>query len=330
MINKSYSTKSVVEAGLISALIVILMLINAYVPAVAVFGTFVMPIPVTVLYIRHGGKVTLISVVVSTILISMLYNPFLAVTSAIMFGMIGMTLGYCIKNDKKYSVTILFLTIASAVEVVVNFLIVSTFVDKKGLYQTITMYIDMMKESLSSATEIYTKMGVDTAQMAPIKKAFDAINANYLMMLVPAVIIMSAVLSAYVNYIISSAILRKLRYKVNEPTPFSQIYVNNRIGTILILFVLVGMLLTNMRLSAGPYIMNSSMLITQYTFLLDGMALAIYYMKNRFHMAKGFIILLIIVSIFSQVGVYVFLFAGIADLVVDFRKLDPYRKIGNA
>jgi uncharacterized protein YybS (DUF2232 family) len=330
MPNRNYNTRSIVEAGLISALIVIIMLINAYIPAVAIFGTFILPIPVTVLYIRHGYKVTTVAVIVSTILISMLYDPFSGLTSAIMFGLIGMTLGYCIKHDKKYSFTILLLSIASAVQIVVNFLIFSAFVDKKNLYQTLAMYSDLFKKSLDSAQSIYAKFGISADQIAPMRKALDMFTPEFLMMLVPALIFVSAVVSAYLNYIISAAVLKKLRYKVNSQTPFSEIYVNNRIGTVLILFVLIGMLLNKQKVAAGSYITSSSMLITQYAFLLDGVSLAVYYMKHRFNMQKGLIILIIIFAVFSQVGMMALIFAAVADLILDFRKLDPYRKIRNA
>lgn len=330
MPNRNYNTRSIVEAGLISALIVIIMLINAYVPAVAILGSFILPVPVTVLYIRHGYKVTIISVIVSTILIGMLYDPFSGLTSAIMFGSIGITLGYCIKHNRKYPFTILLLTIASAIQIIVNFLIISAFVDKKNLYQTIVMYISMIKQSIDSAQGIYASLGVSADQFAPIKKALEMMTPQFLMMLVPAMVIISAVLSAYFNYIISAAILKKLRYNVSSPTPFSQIYVNNRIGTVLIMIVLIGMVLNSRKIVLGSYIMSSSMLIVQYTFLLDGVSLAVYYLRNRFHLAKSFTVLIILFTVFSQVGMLVFIFAAIADLVFDFRRLDPYRKVGNA
>ena len=59
MQNRIYNTKAVIEAGLISALIVVIMLINVYVPIFSIFGMFILPVPVTVLYIRHNYKVTL-------------------------------------------------------------------------------------------------------------------------------------------------------------------------------------------------------------------------------------------------------------------------------
>lgn len=330
MPSKNYNTKSIVEAGLISALIVIIMLLNAFVPGIAIIGTFILPIPVTVLYIRHGYKVTIISVIVSTILIGMLYDPFSGLTSAVMFGLIGMTLGYCIKHNKKYAFTIVLLSISSAIEIVINFLILSAFVYKKNLYETIAMNIDLIKKSLDSTLSIYAKFGINTDTMAPMRKMIEMFTPELVLLLIPALVLVAAVLSAYFNYIISAVILSKLRYKVDNPTPFSEIYINNRVGTVVVLFVLVGMLLNSRKIAAGPYIMSSSMLVLQYILLLDGLSLTAYYLKNKFQVTKSFIILILIFLVFSQVGAVALIVAAVADLVFDFRRLDPYIKIGNA
>lgn len=327
MQNKNYNTRSIVEAGLISALIVILMLINAYIPAVALIGTFLLPIPVVVLYIRHGYKVTILSVAVSAVLIGMLYDPFSALTSAIMFGLIGITLGYCIKHRKKFSTTIMLLSAASLIQSIISFLILSAFVNKKNLYQTLTEYTNMFKESFNIAQNMYSKMGITAQQLAPLKKALEIYTPDVLMLLLPGLLIASSILSAYVNYIISTSVLKKLRYDVCEATPFSEIYVNNRIGTVIIAFMLLGMLLNMRNIKIGAYILNSSMLILQVTLVFDGITLVYYYLRNKFKMSKVFAILLIMFIAFQPVGNIALLFAGIADLMFDFRKLDPYRSI---
>jgi len=326
MQNRIYNTKAIIEAGLISALIVIIMLLNVYMPIFSVFGTFILPVPITVLYIRHNYKITLSAVVISAILIAMLYNPISALTSSILFGSTGITLGYCIKYDKKFSTAILFLAVASAISVIINFVIFSTFVNKDGIVGLINQNIKMLNESLNMSKDLYAKMGVPSEQFAQIEKAFSIFTTDFVLKLIPAMIVIMSFSSAYFNYVITKSILRKLRYDVKDVKPFSDIYINTRIGTTVVLLLIIGILLNKNKIVIGEYITNSSEIILQLIFVLDGLAVVCYYLKNKFNMSKMFIVLILILTATSQISI-IYMYLGFVDMIIDFRKLDPYRRL---
>src|SRR5665647_547675 len=120
MKNKGYSTKAIVEVSLISVIISVIMIVTGYLPIVSFIGTLILPIPVAILYIRHNNKITITAIVLSIILTSLVYNPIMAIYSAITYSVIGITLGYCVKNNKKSSITLLFLAIGSAISIVLT------------------------------------------------------------------------------------------------------------------------------------------------------------------------------------------------------------------
>lgn len=325
MQNRIYNTRAVIEAGLISALVVVIMLLNVYVPIFSTLGTFILPVPITVLYIRHNHKVTIGAVVVSAILIGMLYNPLSALTSSILFGATGVTLGYCIKSNKKVSTTIVLLAAVLAMAITINFTIYANFIDKTGVIGFINRNIKLMQESFSMSKEIYSKMGVSSEQFAPIEKSFELITTDFILKLIPAFLVIGSFTLAYINYFITKSILKRLKYNVREGNSFSTIYINTRIGTIVVLFLIVGLLLGKRNIAAGEYITNSSQVIFQLMLLLDGASLAIYYLRNRFNMSKAVILLILIFTVSSQISM-IYVYAGLADMLFDFRKLDPYRR----
>lgn len=326
MQNRIYNTKAVIEAGLISALIVVIMLINVYVPIFSIFGMFILPVPVTVLYIRHNYKVTLGAVLVSAILIAMLYDPISALTSSVLFGTTGMTLGYCVKHDKKFSTTILFLAIASALSVIINFIVFSSFVNKEGIAGLVNQNLKMLNESLNMSKDLYSKMGVPSEQFAQLEKSFSIFTADFILKLIPGILVIMSFISAYFNYVITKSILKKLRYDIEEVKPFNEIYINTRIGTIAVLILIIGILLNKNKIAIGGYITNSSEIILQLIFVLDGLALVCYYLKNKFNMSKMFIVLILIFTATSQISI-VYMYLGFIDMIIDFRKLDPYRRL---
>ncbi|MCH5138424.1 YybS family protein [Clostridiaceae bacterium UIB06] len=326
MQNRIYNTKAIIEAGLISALIVIIMLLNVYMPIFSVFGTFILPVPITMLYIRHNYKVTLSAVVVSGILIGMLYDPISALTASILFGSTGIALGYCIKHDIKFSKTILYLAIASVLAIIVKFVLIFSFVYTEGIIQFFNQNIKLLNESFNVSKDLYIKMGIPNDQIANLEKMTSMFTVDYVLRLIPATIIIISFISAYLNYVITRAILKKLRYTIKEPKPFTEIYINTRIGTIVVLILIVGILLNKNKIEIGEYITSSSGFVLQIIFLLDGLAVACYYLKNKFKMSKMVIVLILVFTATSPISI-IYMYLGFIDMIIDFRKLDPYRRL---
>lgn len=324
MQNRSYNTHAIVEAGLITAIIVVIMLFSVYVPIFSMLGTFILPIPVTVLYIRQNWKVTLTAVFVSGIIIAMTYNPISALTASVLFGSTGITLGYCIRHEKKFSFTIILLAIASAAATMLDAVVYVNLIDKKGLMGVINENIKIINGSMDTVNSLYLKMGVSQAQLAQLKQIFAIFTPDFILKLIPAMLIIASFFSAYFNYIITKSILKKLRYEMKQEVTFTNIYINNRIGTFLVVLVIIGLLLNRYNMSSGGYVLNSSTIVLQIALLTDGVSLAAYYLRNKFRMPKAFTVIILTIIIFSQAS-NLLVIAGLIDMVLDFRKLDPFR-----
>ena len=109
MYNRQNKTNSLVEAGLIVSLMIILIMLNLYFPIFSIFITFLLPIPIAVLYLRQDYKITLWAILVTGVITAMINNPITAVIITISFGTIGFLLGYCIKKQKSIFMTIMIL-----------------------------------------------------------------------------------------------------------------------------------------------------------------------------------------------------------------------------
>jgi len=78
MHKQNFSTKAMVEAGLISTMMVAMFLLTVNLPMFSGLSLFILPVPVAVLCIRHNYKAAAGAVFVSAVLTGMLYNPFIA------------------------------------------------------------------------------------------------------------------------------------------------------------------------------------------------------------------------------------------------------------
>ena len=146
MENKNYSTKAIVEASLISVIISVIMIITGYLPIVSFIGTLILPIPVAILYIRHNSKITITAIFLSIILTSLVYNPIMAIYSAITCSIVGIALGYCVKKNKKSSITLLFLAIGSAISNILTIAFSMLFIEKVSFMNFITNKLEFMKQ----------------------------------------------------------------------------------------------------------------------------------------------------------------------------------------
>ncbi|WP_446898147.1 YybS family protein [Clostridium sp. LBM24168] len=329
MQNKNYNVRAVVEAGLITAFIVVLMLICIYIPVFSIFTNFVLPIPIAVLYIKQNYKVTLISIIVSAILISILYNPITAISSISLVGLSGITFGYCIKNKKNFTTTILLTSLAIFIGMVIFLAVYIAIMSNGGIYSFISdsitkIIINPLKESIKINKEIYIKMKLSIDQLSYMENLISSITPEYIMRIIPAFILINSVFTAYLNYLIGNSILKKLNFDIVHIKPFNNIYMSTRIGTAAVLMLVVGLILNRNNMELAHYFINSSGIVLQFIFIVDGLALSAYYLKRKTNISNTLIAIILIVTIF--IGLYfIYIVLGFIDMIIDFRKLDPYR-----
>lgn len=329
MEDRKNNTKSIVEAGLISAIIVVLMLITGYVPIMSFMGTLILPVPVALLFIRHDIKVTLAAIAVSSIITAMLFNPIQALLSAIAFGLTGISLGYSIKKDKSSNYTLFLLAVVSLVATILTYVLTIVLIQKTTFTAFFTNFVNELNfaltESVAMAKSFYAKAGMSPDQLAQLDAMFAVFNVQFLINAFAAIMIFQALFSAYLNYVSAKAILRRLGYHMKKMTPFSQLYMNSLAGAFIVMPLPLGVYLKAKGYPLGDPILVSGQIIMQYTFLVIGLSVAVYFLKNRFKLTNGVITLIVLLVAFNVVFARIFVYLGLADMIFDFRKINPNR-----
>lgn len=326
MQNSRYSTKSIIEAGLISAIIVVIFLIGTSVQVIPLIGVFILPIPITILYIRHGFRTALASVFVSTIISALLINPVDALTGVILFGAIGLMFGYCIKRDFSSFKTYILMSIAILIAQTLNVILVSYLIDKTGIIGMITKFVQQANQGIDMVKNQYGKNGLNTQQLSMINGLKQVLTVDMMLKLIPAGLIANAFVSSYVNYLITRSVLKKLRYEIKELGKFTEIFIPSIFILIIIVGYCTGLFLNAKKIPAGDYILYSSYLLFQYVLMIQGFSVAAYYLKNKLKINNGVIAFIIIVtSLMNLSQIYVVI--ALADLIVDFRKINKKRYV---
>lgn len=318
--NKKYETKSIVEAALISVIIFLLMFMSSYVPLIA---SFVMPIPIAMLYLRHDKSVAILSIIVSGVLVAMFNNIFIGILSAIIYGVTGITLGICIKKKIKPIKTIFILGVVNLITTILNLYVTVYIISGENISIIIQQIIDMMKESL----EVYSSIGIDI-RANPLYQIINNLTIESVMVIIPSGFIISAILSAFFNYIISRSIFKKFKYEL-EPLPsFENWYLDARLGAIFIIIVCLSAMASSKELPYAKYIFTTVYNLLNFSVIIVGLSVIVYFLKNKLKMSKVPLIIIGILIVTSPIGGFLTIL-GFIDLIVDIRGVDP-ESLGNA
>lgn len=331
MDKKNYSTRAIVEAALISVIISVIMIIIGYLPFIAFIGTILLPIPVAILYIRNNSKITIVAIFLSIILTSLVYNPIIAIRTAITCSIVGIALGYCVKRNKKSSITLLFLAIGCAISNILTIAFTMLFIEKVGFMNFITNKLEFLKQSMKGSLDqlksTYMQAGITPKQLKLLDDNYEMLkrlDVMIILVVIPTAIFLYSFIAAYLNYIVSRAILNKLNYKVEKVLPFSRVYVSNIVGAVLIGIVSIGIIMAAKDITGGVYIQNSSQILVQFVFIINGLAASTYFLRVKRNLSKPLVVVILGLTALSPLG-NIYFSIGLMEMAFDFRKLDPYR-----
>lgn len=306
---KNDKTRSFTETILITTLMTLYVLLGIYfIPVI----TILYPIPFIILGVRHGIKYNLTAIVVSSILISILIEPFTGFFIFVAFAPLSISLAYMLK-EKKNSYEIfgfsVLITIASFLVVIfligkisgVNFV---ASIDQ-SLSEALKAQINMLKDKGLSEYELYNFKDI-------LKNAY-----NYFSLIIPSSFIIFSGFTAYINYLLSVTILRNLGYrKIDIPKlSYFRLPSNIILGTIVI-FLAVFLMKVFKILYYDAIFVNVTVLAS-FVFFLQGFAVILFYI-NKLVQNKFLRVLLVIFTL--PLGMIIS-FVGFLDVIFDFRKI---------
>lgn len=315
--NRENSTRALVESGILTGVAVILALIGIYIPIVALITSFLWPLPITLIYIRHNIKYTLISFFATGIILSILSDPSTVIYIMALYGIMSIVMGYCIKSKKPATVTILFMSITYFICLVASFYILTIFmgIDLIGLFK------DAVAQSVISARNMYINMGISKETL---EKSINQLSINTMLMIIPGTLVLFSALVSYITYSTAGYLFKRFGYNLNKIRPFSEWYMPFQVAIGIILFTFLGYFLNAKGARIGESLFLNSVTIFKLAFILIGLSSAAFFLKKR-GIAKGIIFVILLFAVITPLSSILEL-VGIFDYSLDLRKLDTNRK----
>ena len=206
------STRSVVESGILTALMIVFAMIGLSVPMLGFFGSILVPMTIAVVGVRHGFRWSILSVVSAVIAIAFLLGPLTALIEGGVFGVIGILIGYGLRKQWSVSRLLIFPAIVLMLAVVVQFW-ASAWVMNLDPAQMWTSLGEQLEETMR---DMYVNQGLSEEQ---IGVAMDSLQDQLSIMkkvLVAGLFCLGIAISYIINYLTRLVLGRIGTYEIPE------------------------------------------------------------------------------------------------------------------
>lgn len=314
------NTRALTEGAILAAITVVIGIIRFYMPLFFILSYF-WAVPIIIVGIRHGFRVSIISSIVASVLLSVFTQPVSGLELFISFALPGVVMGYMLNRKIKPATVILVsgvvLAICSAVGIVLTTMVggIKLFDVYNKLFSELST---AMTQSMNQAGQIYAQLGISQEEMAKRMPPVDML-ISLLKLIVPIMLLWGGMFFAFVNFKATKLVLKRIGHEFEDITPFSQWRLSSRMNNIIVVILLViaaeMFLLKLPALASLTYNLFYGVIII---YLILGLSTAIF-MLRKYSVPKALrIFILILVALqFS----YLLAIIGVFDTAFDFRKL---------
>ena len=291
-----------------------------YVPLLIIF----IPVPFVVLGMRNGLKNNIISMGITSLIIGLVLDIPSALVLLLIFGPLSIALNYSIKKRKKTWDIIVISTAAFFLSLLI-ITSLGRFSAELGSLGSLGESEEIWTEMMTIQTERFKEIGMTNTQVFENLEMLEAAY-KYVLIVLPSILVITSFLISISNYLLSTAILRRMGYGLVNKPRLSRFKLPENIimgsGIMFISAIIMGWL--NM-----PYhnalLLNISLLVG-FVFFLQGLGV-IDFLLIKLKVKTVFRVLLLFVSVvFVPMGGMLF-FIGMFDSVFDMRKIGKRKSL---
>ena len=303
------------EGGILTAVAILFAFVSTYVPVIGAFVNLIWPLPIILLGVRHGYKWALLTTAAVGALVALLLHPLQAVSIVVGFGLIGVVLGHALRAQYSPLKTLLIGGAASLVSKAallgIGFLItgVSPFFDQA----------DLAGKALEQSLEFYQMMGLQGAQLNEMKETMAKLG-EMIKMILPAGLLMAALVDTYINYLAARLVLRKLGHVTPDFPVFSRWRLPNLFAYCFVVALVMLYWGQSREIQLLKTVAVNLQVISSAFLFLQGLSLTVFLLQ-RYQVSRFLRWLLLFFIITNGFLTQVLVLAGAFDMVLDYRKL---------
>jgi len=297
------------EGGLLAAVTVVLGWLSLYVPYLIV----VLPAPMALLVYRHGVPAAISAWVVAAVLSGVLLGGLGAVLMLVPSGLTGLSLGMALhagwSPGRVLGATVIGATLATLLSLGLSFVLVGI--------NPIERLFAVYEEGMRGAVSLYGRLGLPAEQLEMAQAQLQS-SLELMRVLLPVLLLSSALISALVNHWAARAVLVRLGERIAWFEPFARWRSTPLAPALVVAGLLVGMVG-----GTHPWV---GMVSANLSFagaviaLVQGLSV-VWYWLDRAGVAKGFRLLLVLMVFWFPIAYFALVVTGLIDPWFNFRRL---------
>lgn len=208
--NGQAATRSTLEGALMAGLVCIFVAVTYYVPISGLIFSVVWPIPIALLYRRYDLRTALLAVIVATLILMALVGPLNALDTALLFGPLGLALGYAFRRGWPTGRTLALGTLAVAFATlgsVAVFFFIGGQTPAQWLLQDNQALVDSLRQAASAL---------------PGAENLADLTQSLLTAMPWLILTIGGGIALLVDYAVAVAVFRRLGYQICAPGDFSR------------------------------------------------------------------------------------------------------------
>lgn len=303
-------TRFITEGAALLAIYAILLLISMYVPILGTVVTFALPLPFILLMIRHKLSNVLL-IFVAALFVTIIVSQPMNLVKTIMFGLIGIVLGYMYKTRKKPVEILIAGTLAYLIGFVLIYVASIKFFNIDIMKQMQSMFSESMKQSEKIVSA--TGMPVSKGQKELLAQMNDILQTLF-----PSILVLVSVCFSWITLIISGSVLKKLKHDVIPWPKFKDIQLPKSIVWYYVIFILLSTFIKVEPTSYLHMVFSNLYVIFALLLVLQGLTF-IAFLAHKKGFTKGIPIISFIVCMFIPMLFPLVTILGIIDLGISLR-----------
>lgn len=300
----------VTEGAALLAIYAMLLLISMYVPILGTVVTFALPLPFILLMIRHKLSNVLV-IFVASLFVTIIVSQPMNLAKTIMFGLIGIVLGYMYKTRKKPVEILIAGTLAYLIGFVLIYVASIKFFNIDIMKQMQSMFSESMKQSEKIVRA--TGMPVSKEQKELLAQMNDILQTLF-----PSILVLISVCFSWITLIISGSVLKKLKHDVIPWPKFKDIQLPKSIVWYYVIFILLATFIKVEPTSYLHMVFSNLYVIFALLLVLQGLTF-IAFLAHKKGFTKGVPIISFIVCMFIPMLFPLVTILGIIDLGISLR-----------
>ncbi|TKH12457.1 DUF2232 domain-containing protein [Bacillus wiedmannii] len=304
------NTKFITEGAALLAIYAMLLLISMYVPILGAVVTFALPLPFILLTIRYRLSNAFV-IFTAALFITVIVSQPMNLVKTIMFGLIGIVLGYMYKKRKKPVETLMAGTLAYLIGIMLIYVASIKFFNIDLMKQMQNMF----NESMAQSEKIVTAAGMPISKEQ--KELFAQFN-DVLQTLFPSLLVMVSVCFSWITVMISGSVLRKLKHDVTPWPKFKDIQLPKSIVWYYVIFILLSTFIKVEPTSYLHMVFSNLYVIFALMLVLQGLTFIAFIAHSK-GFTKGVPIISFIVCMFIPMLFPLVTILGIIDLGISLR-----------